>query len=50
MDDRLKQYLMDCDLEDYNEETAEMYKQIAQIRHASEKYWRDRIAAGQENK
>lgn len=47
MDDRLKQYLMNCDLEDYSEETSEMYKQLAQIRQASEKYWRDRIAAEQ---
>lgn len=45
MEENLKQYLMNCDIEDLNEETQEMYKAIAQVRQASEKYWRDRIAA-----
>jgi hypothetical protein len=45
MEENLKQYLMNCDIEDLNEETEAMYKQIAQIRQTSEQYWRDRIAA-----
>lgn len=45
MEENLKQYLMNCDIEDLNADTEEMYKAIAQIRQASEKYWRDRISA-----
>ena len=45
MNDVLKGYLMNCDLDELNEDTEIMYTQLAQIRQASEKYWRDRIAA-----
>lgn len=44
MDD-LKSYLMNCDLEDLNEDTREKYEDIANMRKYTEKYWRDRIAA-----
>lgn len=43
MDDILKGYLMNCDLEDLNESTVAKYEAIAQARKDSEQYWRDRI-------
>ena len=48
MDD-LKSYLMNCDLEDLTEATREKYEDIANMRKFTEKYWRDRIAAEQQN-
>lgn len=43
MDDSLKNYLMNCDLEDLNESNSEKYEQLAQSRKDTEKYWRDRL-------
>lgn len=40
----LRQYLMNCDLEDLNESTQEMYEDIANMRMLTEQYWRDRIS------
>lgn len=48
MDD-LKSYLMNCDLEDLTEATREKYEDIANMRKYTEKYWRDRIAAENQN-
>jgi hypothetical protein len=41
----LRQYLMNCDLEDLNESTQEKYEDIANMRMLTEQYWRDRISA-----
>jgi hypothetical protein len=41
----LKNYLMNCDLEDLSESTQEKYEEIAKMRMATEEYWRNRIAA-----
>jgi hypothetical protein len=41
----LKQYLMNCDLEDLSESTQEKYEDIANMRMLTEEYWRNRIAA-----
>jgi len=43
MEDSLKNYLMNCDIEDLNESTADKYEQIAKNRRDTEKYWRDRL-------
>lgn len=45
VNDDLKSYLMNCDLEDLSESTLEKYEDIAHMRKFTEKYWRDRIAA-----
>ena len=41
----LKQYLMNCDLEDLNNSTLEKYEDIANMRMLTEEYWRNRISA-----
>jgi hypothetical protein len=41
----LKQYLMNCDLEDLSESTQEKYEHIANMRKSTEEYWRNRITA-----
>jgi hypothetical protein len=43
MQDDLKSYLMNCDIEDLNDSTESKYEEIAKMRQATEKYWRDRI-------
>ena len=45
MQPELKGYLMNCDLEDLNDNTFSKYETIASERKNSEKYWRDRITA-----
>ena len=45
MNDELKGYLMNCDLDELNESTIAKYETIASERKNSEKYWRDRISA-----
>jgi hypothetical protein len=45
MDENLKQFLMNCDIEDLSEETTDKYENIAKARQLSERYWRDRINA-----
>lgn len=49
MQDELKSYLMNCDLEDLSENTQEKYEEIAHMRKNTEKYWRDRISAENSN-
>jgi hypothetical protein len=44
----LKQYLMNCDLEDLNDSTLEKYEDIANMRMLTEEYWRNRISAENE--
>jgi hypothetical protein len=41
----LKGYLMNCDIEDLNDETFSKYEIIALERQNTEQYWRDRITA-----
>ena len=43
IDQALQGYLMNCDLEDLNDDTVAKYTAIAQSRKDSEQYWRDRI-------
>lgn len=49
MDNDLRQYLMNCDIEDLSASTREKYEDIANMRKYTEKYWRDRIAAENQN-
>ena len=41
----LKQYLMNCDLEDLNNSTLEKYEDIANMLMLTVEYWRNRISA-----
>lgn len=43
MDDILKSYLMNCDLENLNESNHDQYEQLAKSRKDTEQYWRDRL-------
>lgn len=45
MDDRVKSYLMNCDLDDLSDTTMDKYEKIGTERMNTEKYWRDRISA-----
>jgi len=38
-----KNYLMNCDLEDLNDDTLAKYEEIANMRMQTEEYWRSRI-------
>ena len=49
MNEDYKQYLMNCDLEDLSDSTLEKYLLIASKRKDTEKYWRDRITAENQN-
>jgi|LauGreSuBDMM15SN_2_FD.fasta_scaffold230183_2 hypothetical protein len=38
-----KNYLMNCDLEDLNDDTLAKYEDLAKMRMSTEEYWRNRI-------
>ena len=45
MNEELKQYLMNCDLQEINDDNSGTFEALAETRKATESYWRDRITA-----
>jgi hypothetical protein len=45
MNEELKGFLMNCDLEDLNDSTFSKYELIALERKNTQQYWQDRISA-----
>lgn len=45
MNDELKQYLMNCDLAELNDQNEGTFTALAETRQSTESYWRDRITA-----
>ena len=39
-----KDYLMNCEIDSLNDDTIDQAITLAEMRQATEKYWRDRIA------